>query len=58
VTSFPKDTEDDLIVEMDDGYTFRIQAKGRKGNSTLGFIILSNVYSTSAKTLDTKNFVD
>jgi len=25
---FPKDTEDDLIVEMDDGYTFRIQAKG------------------------------
>ena len=28
VSSFPKDTEDDLIVEMDDGYTFRIQAKG------------------------------
>ena len=25
---FPKDTEDDLIVEMEDGYTFRIQAKG------------------------------
>jgi len=28
VSSFPKDTEDDLIVEMEDGYTFRIQAKG------------------------------
>ena len=28
VSSFPKDTEDDLIVEMDDGHTFRIQAKG------------------------------
>ena len=28
VSSFPKDTEDDLIVELDDGYTFRIQAKG------------------------------
>ena len=27
VSSFPKDTEDDLIVEMEDGYTFRIQAK-------------------------------
>jgi len=25
---FPKDTEDDLIVEMQDGHTFRIQAKG------------------------------
>ena len=25
---FPKDTEDDLIVELEDGYTFRIQAKG------------------------------
>ena len=25
---FPKDTEDDLIVEMEDGHTFRIQAKG------------------------------
>ena len=25
---FPKDTEDDLIVEMEDGFTFRIQAKG------------------------------
>jgi predicted phage terminase large subunit-like protein len=28
ISSFPKDTEDDLIVEMEDGYTFRIQAKG------------------------------
>ena len=28
VSSFPKDTEDDLIVEMEDGHTFRIQAKG------------------------------
>jgi predicted phage terminase large subunit-like protein len=28
ITSFPKDTEDDLIVEMEDGHTFRIQAKG------------------------------
>ena len=28
VKDFPKDTEDDLIVEMEDGYTFRIQAKG------------------------------
>ena len=28
VASFPKDTEDDLIVEMEDGHTFRIQAKG------------------------------
>ena len=28
VSSFPKDTEDDLIVEMEGGYTFRIQAKG------------------------------
>jgi predicted phage terminase large subunit-like protein len=28
VLEFPKDTEDDLIVEMDDGHTFRIQAKG------------------------------
>jgi len=28
VASFPKDTEDDLIVQMEDGYTFRIQAKG------------------------------
>lgn len=28
VSSFPKDTEDDLIVELEDGYTFRIQAKG------------------------------
>ena len=28
VSSFPKDTEDDLIVEMEDGYTFRVQAKG------------------------------
>jgi predicted phage terminase large subunit-like protein len=28
VSQFPKDTEDDLIVEMEDGYTFRIQAKG------------------------------
>ena len=28
LSSFPKDTEDDLIVEMEDGYTFRIQAKG------------------------------
>lgn len=27
-TPFPKDTEDDLIVELDDRYTFRIQAKG------------------------------
>ena len=25
---FPKDTEDDLIVELEDGHTFRIQAKG------------------------------
>ena len=25
---FAKDTEDDLIVEMEDGHTFRIQAKG------------------------------
>jgi predicted phage terminase large subunit-like protein len=25
---FPKETEDDLIVEMDDGHTFRIQARG------------------------------
>ena len=28
ISSFPKDTEDDLIVEMEDGHTFRIQAKG------------------------------
>jgi len=28
VKEFSKDTEDDLIVEMDDGHTFRIQAKG------------------------------
>ena len=28
VKEFPKDTEDDLIVEMEDGWTFRIQAKG------------------------------
>jgi len=28
VKGFPKDTEDDLIVEMEDGWTFRIQAKG------------------------------
>ena len=28
VKEFPKDTEDDLIVEMEDGHTFRIQAKG------------------------------
>ena len=28
VKSFGKDTEDDLICEMDDGHTFRIQAKG------------------------------
>ena len=28
VKEFPKDVEDDLIVEMEDGYTFRIQAKG------------------------------
>lgn len=28
VKAFPKDTEDDLIVELEDGYTFRIQAKG------------------------------
>jgi len=28
VKCFPKDTEDDLIVEMEDGWTFRIQAKG------------------------------
>jgi predicted phage terminase large subunit-like protein len=28
VSTFPKDTEDDLIVEMEDGHTFRIQAKG------------------------------
>jgi predicted phage terminase large subunit-like protein len=28
VSSFPKDTEDDLIVEMEDKHTFRIQAKG------------------------------
>jgi len=28
VKDFPKDTEDDLIVEMEDGHTFRIQAKG------------------------------
>ena len=28
VKNFPKDTEDDLIVEMEDGWTFRIQAKG------------------------------
>jgi predicted phage terminase large subunit-like protein len=25
---FPKDTEDDLIVELEDGWTFRIQARG------------------------------
>ena len=28
VKEFPKDTEDDLIVELEDGWTFRIQAKG------------------------------
>ena len=28
IKDFPKDTEDDLIVEMEDGHTFRIQAKG------------------------------
>ena len=28
IKEFAKDTEDDLIVEMEDGYTFRIQAKG------------------------------
>lgn len=28
VKNFSKDTEDDLIIEMEDGYTFRIQAKG------------------------------
>jgi predicted phage terminase large subunit-like protein len=28
IKEFPKDTEDDLIVEMEDGWTFRIQAKG------------------------------
>lgn len=28
IKEFPKDTEDDLIVEMEDGHTFRVQAKG------------------------------
>ena len=28
VKNFPKESEDDLIVEMEDGHTFRIQAKG------------------------------
>jgi len=28
IKEFPKDTEDDLIVELEDGWTFRIQAKG------------------------------
>ena len=28
IKDLPKDTEDDLICEMEDGYTFRIQAKG------------------------------
>ena len=30
--NFPKETEDDLIVEMEDGHTFRIQARGSNQN--------------------------